>query len=174
MTDTEIIEQLIRRLTIAVGRHLYGILGSYHALERFTANLQQARTPDGKRFPKPLSVNRGILESIPDDEFRELVEDEPRRPEPVRQHVQQSFEAFIRSKLKTNRLLVLSNLEMVFAYNLELNILRTLAADDNRIILLLPGRRERGNIVMFSGLVDGTYTLPYNFIAENNLWKLEE
>ena len=65
MTDTQIIEELQKRLSIPSGRHLYGILGSYSALERFVHSLQQARTPDGKPFPVPISLNRGILEEIP-------------------------------------------------------------------------------------------------------------
>jgi len=67
---------------------------------------------------------------------------------------------------------VLSNLEMLFAYHLELNLLRTMAADDDRILLLLPGRRSGGKIIMFPGLDEGSYMLPTNLIAENHLWEL--
>ena len=41
-------------------------------------------------------------------------------------------------------ILVLSNLEMLFAYHVELNQLRTLAADEDRVLLLLPDRRAGG------------------------------
>jgi hypothetical protein len=79
---------------------------------------------------------------------------------------------------------------MLFAYHLELNLLRTLAADDNRILLLLPGKRERGKIILFPDLGhgltqinvypgssvsdEGSYTLPSNLIAENHLWELKD
>jgi len=54
---------------------------------------------DGRHFPRPLNVNRGILDAIPDDEFRQLVTDEAKRPEPTTKHVAKAFELFLRSKL---------------------------------------------------------------------------
>ena len=175
MKDTEIIEALQSKLAMPGGRHLYGVLGEYSALEAFAKKLRQAKTPDGKRFPKPLNVNRGILEAIPDKEFRQLVENEAKRPEPTVAHVAKAFETFLRSKLRGKGLVVLSNLEMLFAYHhLELNLLRTMAADDDRVLLLLPGRRSGGKIIMFPGVDEGSYMLPTNLIAENHLWELRE
>ena len=79
MKDTEIIEALRSKLTVPGGRHLYGVLGSYPALVAFSKKLRQAKSPDGRRFPKSMSVNLGILKAIPDDEFRQLVENEAKR-----------------------------------------------------------------------------------------------
>jgi len=174
MKDTEIIETLRSKLAVPGGRHLYGVLGTYQALDKFAQKLQQAKTLDGRHFPAPLSVNRGILDAIPDDEFRKRVEDEAKRPEPTAAHVARAFESFLRSKLKGKGLVVLANLEMLFAYNLELNLLRTMAADDDRVLLLLPGKRESGRIIMFPDLVEGSYTMPSNLIAENHLWELRD
>ena len=172
MKDTEIIEGIISKLNIPGGRHLYGVLGTYQALKSFEKKLQQAKTPDGKKFPKSLSVNKGILDAIPDEEFRHLVENEAKRPEPTAAHVAKAFEAFLRSNLKGNGIIVLSNLEMLFAYNLELNLLRTMATDDDRILLLLPGHRSGGQIVMFPDSDEGSYTLPINLITQGHLWEL--
>jgi hypothetical protein len=172
--ETEIIETLRSKLAVPGGRHLYGVLTTYHALEGFAKKLQQAKGPDGKRFPKPVSVNRGILDSIPDEEFRKLVESEAKRPEPTAAHVARAFESFLRSSLEGRGLVVMKDLEMLFAYHLELNLLRTMAADENRILLLLPGRREGGKIIMFPELDERSYTLPSNLIADNHLWELRD
>ena len=174
MKNTDIIEALRSKLSVPGGRHLYGVLGSYVSLAAFSGKLRQAKVQDGRRFPKPLSVNRGILNAIPDNEFRQLVENEAKRPEPTAAHVAKAFEIFLRSKLRRKGLIVLSNLEMLFAYNLELNLLRTMAADDDRILLLLPGRRSSGKIIMFPNLDEGGYTLPMNLIADNHLWEVRE
>ena len=174
MKDTEIIETLRSKLAVPGGRHLYGVLGTYQALDKFIQKLLQAKTLDGRHFPAPLSVNRGILDASPDDEFRKLVEDEAKRPEPTAAHVTRAFESFLRSKLKGKGLVILANLELLFAYSLELNLLRTMAADDDRVLLLLPGKRESGRIIMFPDLVEGNYTLPSNLIAENHLWELRD
>lgn len=172
MKDTEIVEALISKLKTPGGRHLYGVLGAYPALKSFAKILQQVKTPDGNNFPGPLSLNRGILDAIPDEEFRHLVENEAKRPEPTAAHVAKAFEAFLRLNLQGKGIIVLSDLELLFAYNIELNLLRTLATDDDRILLLLPGRRRSGQIVMFPDADEGSYTLPLNLITQGNLWEL--
>lgn len=174
MKDTDIIELLINKLLLPVGRHLYGILGLYPALEILSKKLQEAKTPEGKYFPKPISVNRGILDTIPDDEFRQLVEDEAKRPEPTATHVAKAFEAFLRSVLKSENLVILGNLEILFAYEIDLSLFRTLATDNNRIVLLLPGKREQGRITMFPDYNERNYTLPTNLIADNHLWQMND
>jgi len=81
MTDAEIIEALRGKLSVEGGGHLYGALGTYPALDLFTATLRQAKMPDGSNFPESLSVNQGILEAIPDGEFKRLVADEAKAKE---------------------------------------------------------------------------------------------
>lgn len=174
MRDADIIEIIIKKLSVPVGRHLYGVLGSYKVLDRFADKLQEAKASDGRPFPAPLSVNRGILEAIPDEEFRRLVQDEAKHPEPTADHVGRAFESFLRSALQRDGLVVLNSLEMLFAYNTELSAIRTLAADDYRIILLLPGRREGDRVIMFPGSGPITYALPTNLLPRDNLWQLEE
>jgi len=174
MKDTEIVEALRSRLGIATGRHLYGVIGTYAALDRFVAKLAQARPPNGGHFPKPRSVSRGLLDAIPDDEFRQLVADEARRPEPAAAHVARAFELFLRSVLKGKGIVILTDLELVFAYSLELSLLRSLAADDDQVLLLLPGRREGSRVVMFAETGETGYALPSNLIADNHLWELKD
>lgn len=174
MKSTEIIEALRQKLTVPSGRHLYGVLGAYSQLDGFARKLHQAKTLDGNPFPKPLNVNRGILNAIPDDEFRELAENEARRPEPTAAYVARAFERFLRANLTGRGILVLANLELLFVYHIELNLLRTLAADEDRVLLLLPGRRSAGRIIMFHEMEEGDYTLPTNLIAENHLWEIKE
>jgi hypothetical protein len=185
MKSTEIIEAIRQKLTVPGGRHLYGVLGTYAQLNGFAKKLNQAKTTDGDPFPKPVNVNRGILDAIPDDEFKQLAENEAKRPEPTAAHVARAFERFLRANLTGKGILVLSNLEMLFAYHIELNLLRTMAADEDRVLLLLPGRRSRGRIIMFHEMDEGLpapvakrqpgdYTLPTNLIAENHLWEIRE
>lgn len=172
MKETDIIEALRMRLAVQSGRHLYGVLGTYPGLEAFAKKLQEAKTVDGQPFPAPISVNKGILNTIPDEEFRGLVENEAKRPEPTQAHVARAFDAFLRETLKSNGLVVLAHLELLFAYRLELSPLRTLAADTQKILLLLPGKREGSRIILFPDSDVGSYTLPPNLVAENHLWEL--
>lgn len=174
MNSTEIIETLRQKLNVSSGRHLYGVLGDYAQLDVFAKKLRQAKTLNDASFPKPVNVNRGILKTIPDADFKRLAEDEAKRPEPTAAHVGRAFERFLRTILSGGKLVVLANMEMLFAYNIELNLLRTMAADENKVLLLLPGRRAGGRIVMFHEMADGDYTLPTNLIADNHLWEISE
>ena len=172
MTPAEIVESLRSKLTLPGGRHLYGVLGSYKQLDAFASVLVEAKTAEGQRFPAPVNVNKGILDTIPDDEFKALVENEAKRPEPTAAHVAQAFERFLRGQLRGKGVVVLASLEILFAYHLELNLLRTMAADADRVLLILPGRRDGGKVIMFPDWPEGSYTLPTNLIADNNLWEL--
>ena len=174
MNPTEIIEALRQKISVPSGRHLYGVLGDYPMLKVFENDMVQAKTLDDIVFPKPLSVNRGILESIPDDEFKKLAENEARYPEPTKAHIGRAFETFLRASIGESSIVVLANLEMLFAYNLEMNLLRTLATDEKKLLLLLPGRRAGGRIVMFHEMEEGEYTLPTNLIADNHLWEISD
>jgi hypothetical protein len=172
LTAAEILELLLAKLALPGGRHLYGVLGSHAQLDAFAAEMAAARMGNGRPFPAPLNVNRGILDAIPDDEFRRLTQDEAKRPEPTAANVAQAFATFLRQNLCGKGLVVLAHLELLFAYRVELNLLRTLAADDDRVLLLLPGRRDGHRVVMFPDLTEGSYTLPTNLIADNHLWEL--
>ena len=156
-----------------MGRHLYGVLGTYEALDIFAQKLQQGTTIEGSPFPAPISVNRGIIDAFSDEDFRSIVKDEAKRPEPTRKSIQTAFENFIRERLRENGLVVLSHLELIFAYDLDMNPLRTLSADDSRIILLLSGKRVGERIIMFPERTDGSYTIPTNLIAEDHLWEVK-
>ncbi len=172
MKITQIIEALLIRLAIPGGRHLYGVLGSYSQLEEFAKSIVQVNIGNGVFLPGPLNVNKGILDSIPDDEFRELAENEAKRPEPTAAHVRRAFERFLRSNLSVQGLLILSKLELLFVYQIELNLLRTMAADENRVLLLLPGKRSGGRVILFHETGEESYILPVNLIADNNLWEI--
>ena len=174
MKDTEIIESLIGKMGLAAGRHLYGILGSYGRLKEFAEKLQQASLPDGTRFPAPVSVNRRIMEAISDEEFKRLAEGEARMPEPVVGAVTAGFESFMRELLKNKTTSILNGLEMLFAYDVEFTVLRTMAADENKVILLLPGKRTGGKTIMYPDWNAGSYTLPSTLVAQDHLWELKE
>ena len=172
MNPTEVIEALRQKISVPTGRHLYGVLGEYKRLELFAHDLQQARTLDGIQFPKPLNVNRGILEMIPDEDFKRLAENEAKYPEPTAAHVKRAFELFLRQTLENSNIVILSGLEMLFAYNIEMNLLRTLATDEKKLLLLLPGKRSGERIVMFHEMNESDYSLPTTLIADNHLWEI--
>jgi hypothetical protein len=172
MRDTKIILALRNKLEVPVGRHLYGVLGSYEVLEKFAKVLQEEATLYGNPFPPPVSVTRGIIEAFSDEEFRSIVKDEAQRPEATRKSVELAFENFLRIQLEERKLLVLNDLEILFPYNTDFSPLRTMATDEDRIILLLPGKKSGERIVMYPNLAEGEYKIPKSLIANDHLWEV--
>jgi hypothetical protein len=169
---TEIIEALRHRLSVPTGRHLYAVLGSYPRLKDFAEKLQIATDVTGQRFPAPLSVNRGILKSFPDDRFHELAHSEARYPEEAKEAIGQAFNTFVRASLRRDGLVVLWEMEIVFAYDVDLGPLRAEAADDQRLLLLLPGRRVSNGVELFPEAGTNRYAPPPSLIADNQTWEL--
>lgn len=173
MKRTDIIIALRKQLDNPVGRHLYAILGSYNGLQHFSERLEEATLTDGTKFPSPISVNNGILNFFSDEQFREIVTNEARLPDPTRTSVRMAFESFIRESFKRTPILILKDLELIFAYNIDLSPLRTLSTDKQRIILLLPGKFSGKRIVMFPN-IEGEYQIPQGIIADHHIWEVTE
>ena len=167
----DIIVALRAKLRVPIGRHLYGILGDYKSLNRFEKEIEGTTIADGEPFSSVESVNKGIINRFNDEQFRTLVNDEAKRPEPTRASIGSAFEALVREKLQNNKTLILKDLELIFIYNIDLSVLRVLATDQCRIILLLPGQRVRDRIQMFPGS-NYDFSLPRNLIAENHIWEI--
>jgi len=65
LTGPQIITELREKLQFDMGRHLYGVLGTYQTIEIFAKNdLAKARDAEGSSFPIPLNVNIILFQSI--------------------------------------------------------------------------------------------------------------
>jgi hypothetical protein len=181
LTGPEIISQLREKLQFNIGRHLYGVLGTYAQLEQFEKkDLPQARDHQGRRFPNLLNLNRELLVRIGDEELRQLVKDEARYPQAVRRQLGQKFDQLL-AELLTNqasgspfRLVILKQMELLFTYQLDLSVLRTRATNENHILVLLPGQRRGNQVILFHETEPRFQRpLPGNLIADNHLWEIE-
>ncbi len=176
LTGPQVIGELRTQLPVGIGRHLYAVLGTYARLAHFETNhLAEARTADGAPFPTPINLNRALLDSIPDDELRKLVRDEARRPQAVQHQLNDRLRELLQAHLAATPFLILKQMELLFAFDLELAVFRTLATDQSHILLLLPGERRGEHIILFHE-ADARFqrTLPGNLVAENHLWELME
>ena len=173
-TGPEIITALRDKLQFDIGRHLYGILGGYDQLEKFESEvLEQSSLPNGNSFPKPINLGRHLLAAIEDDNLKRLIRDEARRPQAVRRTLNNTLNQLLGNLLSISNILVLKNLELVFAYDLDLSVFRTRAANQSHILLLLPGERRSDHITIFHE-ANNRFQRPLsqNLIAENHLWEL--
>lgn len=175
LTGPQIISELRKQLQNQSGRHLYAVLGTYQMLENFEQNdLAPALTADGQKLPKPVNFNRDLLDHIEDEALRRMVHDESRRPQAVENQLNQAFEQVLRERFAEQSLLILKQFELMFAYKLDLSKLRTYAANQNHLLLLLPGRQVSNQILLFHESDQRFQTqFPGQLITENNLWELK-
>ena len=176
LSGHEINSQLRQKLEMPTGRHLYVVLGTCERLDRYErVDFREARSTNGQRLGQPLNVNHHLLERIPDAELKRLVQTEASRTESVKDRLSKELDALVAEKLNGGSFLALKNLEMLFAYDLELSCLRIRATNQKHILLLLPGERVGDRITLFHEAPPQFHrTLPPTYVQENHLWELSE
>jgi hypothetical protein len=171
----QIITNLRESLQVEIGRHLYAVLAGYASLEAFENNeLAQARKIDGTSMPKACNLSRSLLDRIGDSDLRDLVKQEGKYPIGVKRRLANELDALLANLLNQDHFLILKNLELLFAFGLELETLRARANNQNHILLLLPGEKRGDHVILFSE-AEGRFhrQLPFQLIADNHLWELD-
>lgn len=176
LSGPEINSQLRQKLEMPTGRHLYVLLGTYERLERYEkVDFREARSPTGQRLGEPVNINHQLLERIPDDELKRLVQTEASRTESVKDRLSKELDAIVAEKLYSGSFVAIKNLEILFAYDLELHCLRIRATNQKHILVLLPGKKVGDHITLFHEAPTNNHrTLPTNLVPENHLWELSE
>lgn len=171
----QIISTLRENLQVEIGRHLYAVLAGYSQLEAFENNeLAQARKSDGTSMPKAINLSRSLLDRIGDGDLRKLVKQEGKYPIGVKRKLGLEFDALLANLLSQGRFVILKNLELLFAFDLELETVRARANNQNHILLLLPGEKRGDHVTLFSDAEERFHRqLPYQLIAENHLWEID-
>jgi len=176
ITGPQVISELREKLQFDMGRHLYAVMGTYGQLSRFEQDdLAQARDPQGNPFPPPINVNRRLLARIGDDDLRQLGQSEALHPEAVKRKLGRELENLLAELLKERSFLILKQLEIIFAYSLDLGVFRTQATNQSHVLVLLPGERRSERITLFhEGDPRFCRFLPPNLVADNHLWELRD
>lgn len=176
LSGHEINSQLRQKLEMPTGRHLYVVLGTYERLDRYErVDFREARSPSGQKLGDPVNVNHSLLARINDDELKRLVQTEASRTESVKDRLAKELDTLVAERLNGGSFLALKNLELLFAYDLELNCLRIRATNQKHILILLPGEKVGDRIALFhEAQAQNHRTLPTNLVPENHLWELSE
>ena len=176
LAGPHIISALRENVQLEIGRHLYGVLGSYASVKRFEEiDLATARFLKGESFPTPTNLNRSLLERIGDEDLRNLVQNEARLPQTVQRRLNHEFDLLLQSLLQQSNFLILKQIELLFAYNLDLHMIRARATNQCHILLLLPGEKRGDHITLFSEVNPRFHrTLPPQLITDTHLWELAD
>jgi hypothetical protein len=176
LSGPQIATQLRQNLQVNIGRHLYAVLGSYACLETFEKEtLCQIPLPGSQLFPPAVNLNRALLNRIGDADLRELVRSEGKRPQMIQKRLNDEFDGLLAECLQKSPFLALKQIELLFAYKLDLQTVRARASNNNHIVLLLPGEKRGDHVSLF---VEASprfqRELPYQLIADNHLWELDD
>lgn len=176
LSGHEINSQLRQKLEMPTGRHLYVVLGTYDRLDRYErVDFREARSPSGQKLGDAVNVNHTLLDRINDDELKRLVQTEASRTESVKDRLAKELDTLVAERLNGGSFLAIKNLEILFAYDLELNCLRIRATNQKHILILLPGEKVGDRITLFhEAQAQNHRTLPTNLVPENHLWELSE
>jgi len=176
LSGHEINTQLRQKLAMPTGRHLYVVLGTYERIERYErAAFREARSPEDRPLGTALNINHSLLERFGDDELKWLVRNEAGMQETVKKQLAEELDTLIAERLKETSFLAIKNLELLFAYDMELNCFRIRATNQKHILVLLPGERVADRITLFHEAPATNHrTLPMNLVPENHLWELSE
>ena len=150
-TGPQIISFLRENLQRNIGRHLYAVLGSYSQLDRFIeVDLAQARFSESEQHPLVVNLNLALLSRIEDAELRDLVQNEARLPQTVQMKLNKEFDLALMNLQQEHHFIVFKQIELLFAYHLDLQVIRARATNQNHIMLLLPGEKRGDHITLFS------------------------
>ena len=152
----------------------YTVLGTFQQLDRFEEDdLKYATLPNGSPFPVPINLNHKLLASIEDEELKKLVRSEAKRPQAIQRTLNNTLNTVLGELLSENNVLVLKNLELIFAYELDFSIFRTRAVNQNHLLILLPGEKRSDHITIFQEASARFHRpLSPNLFADNHLWEL--
>ncbi len=141
LSGHEINSQLRQKLAMPTGRHLYIVLGTYERIERYErVAFREARGPDDRPLGPALNINLSLLQRFGDEELKWLVRHEAGMQETVKKQLADELDALVADKLMETSFLALKNLELLFAYDMELNCFRIRAV--NQSSRLLTARKE--------------------------------
>ncbi len=194
----EITTNLRENLQVGSGRHLYAVLGTYAQLDAFENEIlaqvslfpqeedpqshQGAQSPQRAQgaektaaYPRHQAVNLNLamMERIGDDDLRDLVSKEGTRRQTIQKRLGNTFNALLEDLLAKDHFLILKQIELLFAYDLDLQVIRAKASNQNHILLLLPGEKRGDHVALFTEASARFHReLPYQLIADNHLWEL--
>lgn len=182
LTGPQITTVLRENLQIQSGRHLYGVLGKYAQLEAFELDIlshaslstQEPSLHNDFPIPKVINLNFALLETIGDQDLKDLVASEGKRPLAIQRRLNLTFDNLLAKLFASSHFIILKQIEMLFAYDLDLQTIRARATNQNHIMLLLPGEKRGDHVALFTEASARFHReLPFQLIADNHLWELE-
>ena len=181
LSGPQITTILRENLQIDSGRHLYGVLGTYAQLAAFENDILSqinllSQEPGNATTARHqvVNLNFALMDRIGDEDLRDLVRSEGKRPQTIQRRLNLTFDSLLANLLEKDHFIILKQIELLFAYDLDLQTIRARASNQNHILLLLPGEKRGDHVALFTEANSRFHReLPYQLIADNHLWELD-
>lgn len=175
LSDSDVNSALKGKLANQAGRHLYVILGTYEALDRYERVAYPELTdPEGKKLPKPVNVSRILLDRFQDEELQKLAGSELRQINHIKDRIYNEFDQILVNGLSESSTLTLKQVELLFAFDIELDKVRIRGVNQKHILLMLPGEMTGERITLFhEASPEWHRTLPQALVPEDHLYELK-
>jgi len=174
LSHPEVNSALKDKLANQAGRHLYVILGTYESLDRYErVAFPELRDPDGAKLPKPVNVSRTLLDRFQDEELQKLAGSELRQINHIKDRLYNEFDQILVKGLDQSSALTLKQVELLFAFDIELDKVRIRGVNQKHILLMLPGEKSGERITLFhEASPEWHRTLPQALVPEDHLFEL--
>lgn len=174
LSDPEVNSALKGKLANQAGRHLYVILGTYAALDRYERSAYpELRDIHGVEMPSPVNVSRTLLARFQDEELQKLAGSELRQTNHIKDRLYNEFDQILVDGLKESSALALKQVELLFAFDIELDKVRIRGVNQKHILLMIPGEMSGERITLFhEASPEWHRTLPQALVPEDHLFEL--
>lgn len=173
MSRPEILMELSSKWAEIGKRHLYLVTGSYDQLRTFEKDLANAKTPDRQPIGQPIGINARIMENLPDEVLDDLVAGEAKYPTVTFNKFTEVFKKILSEAFAKRNVVILKDLELLFAIQIDLSELRLRATNGKHILLMIPGHKIGEKIVLFHEAEENFQrVLPTNLVMDNHIWEI--
>lgn len=174
LSDPDVNSALKDKLANQAGRHLYVILGTYASLDRYErVAYPELRDANGKHMPTPVNVSHTLLDRFHDEELQKLAGSELRQINHIKDRLYNEFDHILVEGLCEASSLTLKQVELLFAFDIELDKVRIRGVNQKHILLMLPGEKSGERITLFhEASPEWHRTLPQALVPEDHLYEL--
>ena len=174
MDPLEALRTFRAKLANQIGRHVYAFVGDNQTLELLEGYLGMLRTPQGGLpLPEATSLNRVVLERLPQPRVQALARREPLQRAAIYQELTRAFQGFVQDYFTRRNILILKDFELLFHYGVELRFLRSISIDRRHTALLVPGWRRGDRIFAYAWEEQEGWEFYPGLVVPQEIWEVE-
>lgn len=160
MKPVDAVVAFAERLKSKSGKHVYAFAGDGKALKQVEEALGKVRTPEGNRMPEVVSLNVQVMSRIPNETQLSLATNEAINRYRIQRELQGRFSQVLADYFSGNNILIVKNFELLVAYRVDLEYIRSLSIDEKHTAFLVPGKISNDTLIAFDYCSEAIIFMP--------------